>query len=97
MEDLEAQLAQLKLERKLVDVTDAFSSLASRMKPESIIKDPSFDLFEGTHSLEIDNLKLDSSLLELSPEEKRFDCSTPYGGSEEEKLKFVTAVADQWL
>ncbi|KAM3160502.1 N-terminal acetyltransferase C complex subunit MAK10 [Lachancea thermotolerans] len=95
MEDLEAQLAQLKLERQLVDVTDAFSSLASRMKPESIIKDPSFDLFEGTHSLEIDNLKLDSSLLELSPEEKRFDCSTAYGGSEEEKLKFVTAVADR--
>ncbi|SCU88925.1 LANO_0D03466g1_1 [Lachancea nothofagi CBS 11611] len=95
MAGLDAQLARLKLDQRLVDVTDDFRNLARGMEPESIIKAPSFDLFEGTHSLEIDNIKLDSSLLILSEQELSFDCGKTYGAAEEDKLEFVTAVADR--
>lgn len=95
MEGLNAQLAGLKIDGCLVDITSEFRALATRMKPDSIIKDPSFDLFEGTHSLEVDNTKLDSSLIQLSEDEQLFSCSTAYGESEEDKVAYVTAVADR--
>ncbi|SCU95107.1 LADA_0G13520g1_1 [Lachancea dasiensis] len=95
MEGLEAQLRRLRLDKGLVDVTSEFRELASRMVPESVIKAPSFDLFEGTHSLEIDNPKLDSSLLALTEKELNFDCTKVYGEATEQKVEFVTAVVDR--
>ncbi|SCV01044.1 LAME_0G13696g1_1 [Lachancea meyersii CBS 8951] len=95
MEALKAQLAHLSIAHDLVDVTAEFRELARGMKPESVIKAPSFDLFEGTHSLEIDNVKLDSSLLVLTHNEEGFDCTATHGDTEEEKAEFVTAVVDR--
>ncbi|SCU89903.1 LAFA_0E21770g1_1 [Lachancea sp. 'fantastica'] len=95
MEALKAQLERLSITQDLVDVTVELQSLAKGMKPESVIKAPSFDLFEGTHSLEIDNTKLDSSLLQLTQKEQEFDCTVVHGSSEEQKAEFVTAVVDR--
>ncbi|CEP65017.1 Mak10p LALA0_S17e00276g [Lachancea lanzarotensis] len=104
MEALKAQLEHLSIEHDLIDITAEFQSLAKEMKPESVIKAPSFDLFEGTHSLEIDNLKLDSSLLQLTQAEQDFDCNVSHGSSDEQKVEFVTVIVDricrsivQWL
>ncbi|CAI4038416.1 hypothetical protein SMKI_05G0250 [Saccharomyces mikatae IFO 1815] len=78
---------------QLVDVTGLFDELCSKLKPEVIVKDPKFDLFEGTHSLEVDNSKLDSSLIELTAEELEFDVNVAY----ESPLEKVTAISDRLL
>ena len=78
---------------QLVDVTCFFDELCSKLKPETIVKDPRFDLFEGTHSLEADNSKLDSSPIELTDEELEFDLNVAH----ESPLSSVTAIADRLL
>ncbi|QHS72733.1 Mak10p [Saccharomyces paradoxus] len=78
---------------QLVDVTSLFDELCSKLKPEAIVKDPKFDLFEGTHSLEVNNSKLDSSLIELTAEEIEFDVNVAY----EPPLANVTAISDRLL
>lgn len=78
---------------QLVDVTCLFDELCSKLKPETIVKDPRFDLFEGTHSLEVDNSKLDSSLIELTAEELEYDLNVAH----ESPLASVTAIADRLL
>ncbi|EHN02835.1 Mak10p [Saccharomyces cerevisiae x Saccharomyces kudriavzevii VIN7] len=78
---------------QLVDVTSLFNELCSKLKPETIVKDPRFDLFEGTHSLEVNNSKLDSSLIELTTEEVEFNWDVAY----EPPLASVTAIADRLL
>lgn len=78
---------------QLVDVTSLFDELCSKLKPEAIVKDPRFDLFEGTHSLEVNNSKLDSSLIELTAEEIEFDVNVAY----DPPLASVTAIADRLL
>lgn len=95
MASLEDNIGALSISDKLVDVTNHLKTLARHLQSESIIKAPQFDLFEGTHSLEINNTKLDSSLLKLSVDELNFDCQTSYGESDEEKVAFVTAIADR--
>lgn len=93
---IEDDLKKLSLQGgELVDITQQLRTLADRLKPESIIKVPNFNLFEGTHSLEINNEKLDSSLLELRDEELKFDCNVAYGDSDGQQLAFITSIADQ--
>ena len=89
---IEDDLKKLSLQDgELVDITQQLRTLADRLKPESIIKVPNFNLFEGTHSLEINNEKLDSSLLELRDEELKFDCNVAYGDSDGQQLAFITS------
>lgn len=78
---------------QLVDVTSLFDELCSKLKSEAIVKDPRFDLFEGTHSLEVNNSKLDSSLIELTAEEIEFNVNVAY----DPPLASVTAIADRLL
>lgn len=80
---------------ELVDITDLFFGLGKDLSPQTIIQDPGFDLFEGTHSLEVNNENLDSSLICLSDDEKNFSCDLVYGATPRERLKKVTAVVDR--
>lgn len=66
-------------ESALSDITQFIDENCSNLKPEAIVKHPGFNLFEGTHSLEINNAKLDSYLIELKEEEINFDCDRAYG------------------
>ncbi|QLG72779.1 hypothetical protein HG535_0D04880 [Zygotorulaspora mrakii] len=79
----------------LIDITETLKRMRLALQPDSIIKEPSFDLFEGTHSLEVNNKKLDTSLITLSQEETEYDCNTAHGESQVEKLGFVTGIVDQ--
>lgn len=79
---------------ELVDITQMFFDLGRDLSPHTIIKDPGFNLFEGTHSLEVNNEKLDSSLISLTDEERQFDCNLAYGDDELLRLKHVTAIVD---
>lgn len=105
---LESELQGLKLgespaglfsdgitEGDLVDVTKFFDECASHLQTKTIIKEPKFNLFEGTHSLEVDNRKLDSTLIKLSPEEETFDCNRLYGSDEHTQLQYVVAIVDR--
>ncbi|SCU88821.1 LAMI_0D11430g1_1 [Lachancea mirantina] len=101
MGSLESSFEQLKLEKSLddglVDVTDQLKRLTNQLKPQTIVKAPDFDLFEGTHSLEINNKKLDSTLLQLPTAEQFFDCNLAYGDSEVQMNEFVTGISDRLL
>lgn len=55
------------------DITSLLISKSQSLKNDTVIKNPSFSLFEGTHALEIMNAKLDSGLISLSEEEIDFD------------------------
>lgn len=79
---------------ELVDITEMFFNLGCNLSPQTIIKDPGFNLFEGTHSLEVNNEKLDSSLISLTDEERLFDCNIAYGEKGLPRLKNVTAIVD---
>lgn len=80
-----------------IDITSRLDQLCSKLEPKAIVKDPLFDLFHGTHSLEINNPKLDSYLIPLTKEEIEFDCDVKHGSTPEEDLKFVTSIADRLL
>lgn len=82
-------------EQDLVDIKEFFVGLGSNLQPRTIIKDPNFNLFEGTHSLEVDNKKLDSSKICLTIEEVNFDCNVSYGEDFSEQLGYVTAIVDK--
>lgn len=79
----------------LVDITELFFDLGKDLSPQTIIQDPGFNSFEGTHSLEVNNPKLDSSLISLTSEEERFSCDVAYGGTAVERLTYVTAIVDR--
>lgn len=82
---------------ELTDITDYFDKLGKNVSPSTIIKTPSFDLFDGTHSLEVSNDKLDSSLIKLSKTEINFDCNKVHGSNQSEKLSIVSGIADRLL
>mgnify|MGYP003362221585 CR=1 FL=1 len=94
-----AELAKLSLghsgnkDTDFVDITEHLHTLSANLAPETVVKEPTFSLFEGTYALEVCNLKLDTSLIELSPEEQTFDCNIAYG--EEQNLEYVTAICDR--
>ncbi|QLL30724.1 hypothetical protein HG536_0A05390 [Torulaspora globosa] len=79
----------------LVDITELFFDLGKDLSPQTIIQDPGFNSFEGTHSLEVNNAKLDSSLISLTSEEKRFSCDVACGDTAVERLTYVTAILDR--
>lgn len=78
-----------------VDITSLLKELAQKLKPNTIVKSPNFNLLEGTHALEIDNVKLDSSLLNLTEYETSFDCNHAYGKDLSERILFVTGICDK--
>ncbi|QLQ78289.1 hypothetical protein HG537_0A05360 [Torulaspora globosa] len=80
----------------LVDITELFFDLGKDLSPQTIIQDPGFNSFEGTHSLEVNNPKLDSSLISLTSEEERFSCDVACGATDVERLMYVTGIVD-WL
>lgn len=99
-----AELANLTLDHRMdpkneaqfIDITDHLKALAAKLAPETVVKEATFNLFEGTYALEVCNVKLDTSLIELCPEELEFDCNVPYGDSNNgERLDYVTAVCDR--
>lgn len=103
-ESLNKNLRDLSLDKNstsnhagLVDITSQLDQFCSKLEPKAIVKDPLFDLFHGTHSLEINNPKLDSYLIPLTKEELEFDCDVKHGSTPEEDLKFVTSIADRLL
>ena len=84
----------------LTSIMDLISKGCQKLNAEDIVKVPTFDLFEGTHSLEINNIKLDSYLIELSDEEINFDCCIPYDKSsnpdcEQQDFQYVIAILDR--
>lgn len=93
-------LQDMRQDSGLVDITELFMKFQGRLKPETIVKDSKFNLFDGTHSLEVNNEKLDSTLIHLTPEELNFGVGVAYGeeldsNAEITKLDYVTAVADR--
>ncbi|CAL9732084.1 N-alpha-acetyltransferase 35, NatC auxiliary subunit [Monosporozyma unispora] len=82
---------------KLVDITTQLDHFCSKLEPKAIVKEPLFDLFQGTHSLEINNPKLDSYLIPLTKEEIEFDCDVKHGATPEEDLKYVASISDRLL
>lgn len=88
---------------QLIDIKDFISRECGKLKPEDIVKDPNFDFFEGTHSLEINNEKLDSFLIKLSTEESKFDCNKVYDKNitsnknnlVQEDYQYVTSIIDR--
>lgn len=85
----------------LVDVTALFMEMGKKLKPETIVKDSKFNLFDGTHSLEVNNEKLDSTMIQLTPEELQFDVGVAYGEEldastdDPSKLDIVIAISDR--
>lgn len=92
---MEEAFNALSLTDLCVDITDEVDELCSKLDPKTIVKSPFFDLFQGTHSLEINNDKLDTFLIPLS--ESNFDCNIAYGNDEIERLKFITSICDRLL
>ncbi|AET40218.1 Mak10p Ecym_5471 [Eremothecium cymbalariae DBVPG len=88
-------LSILDEENELVDITDSLKQLALQLRADEIVKLPDFDLFEGTHALEVNNVKLDSTLLELTPAELEFDSKKAYGEDRDAQIVFVTSVVDR--
>lgn len=82
-------------EEDLVDVTALFDKQATNLQTKTIIKEPNFNLFEGTHSLEVENKKLDSTAIELTPVEENFECNTLYGSDEKTQLSYVVGILDR--
>lgn len=95
MESLFGSLTLVEKGGELIDITARLKQLTSKLDVEGVVKDPDFDLFKGTHALEINNVKLDSTLLELTREEVEFDCDRAYGASIEERLVYVTSITDR--
>ena len=61
----------------MIDITkEIFASLES-ITNNKVVKSPYFELLEGTRALEVLNPRLDTGLIELTPEEITFDCSKP--------------------
>lgn len=92
-------LTDVRNRKDLVDVSHIFKDLGDKLKADTIIKNPEFDLFEGTRSLEVDNIKLDSSLIPLSEIEFQFNCNEVIGEVENKKLQIdnITAISDRLL
>lgn len=87
-------------QENLTSIKGLISQGCQELNAEDIVKVPTFDLFEGTHSLEINNIKLDSYLIKLSDEEINFDCSISYdqnsiSNSEQYDYQYVTAILDR--
>ncbi|CDO94471.1 unnamed protein product [Kluyveromyces dobzhanskii CBS 2104] len=81
---------------QLVDITEHLRRLTAALKPETVVKEATFNLFEGTYALEVCNVKLDTSLIELNADELDFDCNFPYGDpTTGQRLEYVTAVCDR--
>lgn len=80
---------------EFADITQKLQELCQHLDPSSVVKEPSFSLFEGTYALEVCNQKLDTSLISLSKEEAEFNCDIAYGSSEAEQLVYVTSVCDR--
>ncbi|AGO10125.1 AaceriAAR133Wp [[Ashbya] aceris (nom. inval.)] len=97
MGEIESSLRALSIcdDEELVDITEHVRQLASQLQAETIVKLADFDLFEGTHALEINNRKLDSVLLELTAAEEGFDCEQAYGAGAEEQLGYVTGTVER--
>ncbi|GMM53498.1 Mak10 protein [Maudiozyma humilis] len=84
----------------LCSVKELLQQQCAQLNAEDIVKERGFDLFEGTHSLEINNEKLDSHLIELSPDEVDFDCAVAYpvdsaADDGQCNWQYVTAVLDR--
>ncbi|KAK5959825.1 Mak10p PWA37_002890 [Arxiozyma heterogenica] len=79
----------------LLDITSKIDELCDKLQPRTIIKNPYFDLFQGTHSLEVNNPKLDSFLIPLKACEAEFDCNIKHGSNKEQNLIYVTSIADR--
>ncbi|AMD19133.1 HBR232Wp [Eremothecium sinecaudum] len=94
---MDSQLKALTLKEPIeyVDITDCLKNLTNKLDAKSIIKDSSFDLFEGTHALEINNCKLDSTLLDLPAEDIEFSCNIAYGKTKAERISYVTSIVDK--
>ena len=61
----------------MIDITkEIFVSLES-ITNNKVVKSPYFELLEGTRAFEVLNPRLDTGLIELTPEEITFDCSKP--------------------
>lgn len=84
------------MKNDLMDITEHMKACCDALSAKNIIKDPSFNLFEGTHSLEINNEKLDSSMIKLSKQEWEFDCNSVQGPDGKE-METVTAIIDKLL
>ncbi|KAI8389101.1 related to N-alpha-acetyltransferase, 35 NatC auxiliary subunit [Nakaseomyces glabratus] len=108
MRELGVSMESLSLETPtvrdgLVDVTALFMEMGKKLKPETIVKDSKFNLFDGTHSLEVNNEKLDSTMIQLTPEELQFDVGVAYGEEldastdDPSKLDIVIAISDRLL
>ncbi|SMN17820.1 similar to Saccharomyces cerevisiae YEL053C MAK10 Non-catalytic subunit of N-terminal acetyltransferase of the NatC type, required for replication of dsRNA virus [Maudiozyma saulgeensis] len=106
--NLDATFSSLKIQphikwpsqEDLISVKDLLSESCNKLNAEDIVKEPTFDLFEGTHSLEINNVKLDSYLIDLSEEEVYFDCRIAYDRNSDsqrvqEDYQYTTAIIDR--
>lgn len=81
----------------LLDITLQIDELCSKLNAKDIVKERYFDLFQGTHSLEVNNVKLDSFLIPLTLEEINFDCNIDPGNDKVTNFKYVTSIADRLL
>ncbi|KAG0670265.1 hypothetical protein C6P45_002575 [Maudiozyma exigua] len=84
----------------LTSIKDLIRDGCQALNAEEIVKVPTFDLFEGTHSLEINNVKLDSYLIRLSDNEINFSCFIPYDKTsnpdcDQEDFQYVVAIVDR--
>ncbi|KAH3900327.1 Mak10p SCDLUD_003300 [Saccharomycodes ludwigii] len=86
-------LSSDNIEESYADITQLLKDLSSKLEPKTIVKSPLFDLFQGTHALEINNAKLDTGLIENSEEELLFDTSKIPTG--ENELQIVTSILDK--
>ncbi|CCE63292.1 hypothetical protein TPHA_0E02000 [Tetrapisispora phaffii CBS 4417] len=84
---------------ELIDVTDIFKNLGKNLKEPTIIKASYFDLFEGTRSLEVENARLDSTLIHLTEIEKNFNCNAIIGDENdlEVQLDNIISISDRLL
>lgn len=85
----------LYMKTDLIDITSQIDQLCGKLQPKTIIKNPYFDLFQGTHSLEVNNPKLDSFLIPLKDNEVEFNCNIKHGSNNEQNLIYVTSIADR--
>lgn len=92
---MEEAFGTLSIEDEFMDVTAEIDRLCGKLEPQTIVKSPLFDLFQGTHSLEINNDKLDTFLIPLH--ESEFDCNVAHGDTEIERLKNVTSICDRLI
>ena len=81
----------------LLDITSQVDHLCNKLQPKTIIKNPCFDLFQGTHSLEVNNPKLDSFLIPLNKDEIEFNCNIKHASDNQQNLIYVTSIADRMV